>query len=207
MCLSAHGQGGAGRGGASGAKGKRKFLQQIVPSYSPICENSCYWHSKMSRQNINREMRSHVRKSSINLSKNQNFPSRKGKKKKKKATSKIKDRNVTWKVKEGGEHFFLEYSLFATITSETRRTLCSGGSHFKFLLQSDHFRAKQINRLKEVLKHAKPGRQGQVWCILRPQNGTFRVRGWQLSPTWPIGVQILMLLTQILTAQHMPPPH
>lgn len=94
------------------------------------------------------------------------------KKKKKKATSKIKDRNVTWKVKEGGEHFFLEYSLFATITSETRRTLCSGGSHFKFLLQSDHFRAKQINRLKEVLKHAKPGRQGQVWCILRPQNGT-----------------------------------
>lgn len=39
------------------------------------------------------------------------------------------------------------------------------------------------------------------------QTLTFRVRGWQLSPTWPIGVQILMLLTQILTAQHMPPPH
>lgn len=36
---------------------------------------------------------------------------------------------------------------------------------------------------------------------------TFRVKGWQLSPTWPMGVQILMLLTQILTAQHMPPPH
>lgn len=39
------------------------------------------------------------------------------------------------------------------------------------------------------------------------QTLTFRVRGWQLSPTWPMGVQILMLLTQILTAQHMPPPH
>ena len=36
---------------------------------------------------------------------------------------------------------------------------------------------------------------------------TLRVSGWQLSPTLPIGVQILMLLTQILTAQHMPPPH
>lgn len=36
---------------------------------------------------------------------------------------------------------------------------------------------------------------------------TLRVSGWQLSPTLPIGVQMRMLFTQMLTAQHMPQPH
>lgn len=101
----------------------------------------------------------------ISLSKNQNSPSNRKKKKShfKMLLGELRKR----------EHFFLACSLCDdAITSETWQTLCSGGSHFKFLLQRDHFRAKQINRLKEVRKHAKPGRQGQVWCILRPQNGT-----------------------------------
>lgn len=60
------------------------------------------------------------------------------------------------------QRFFLAYYLFGTITSkQTLQTSC-GCSHLKFLLSSDYFRAKQINRLNEVRKQAKPGIHGHV---------------------------------------------
>lgn len=156
---------------------KMKLLQQNIYSYSPACEHGCYWHSKMSSRNINREMRSRSRM----LCPLYVYP---------------KIKTLLWKEKKKShfkmwlgksrkrERFFLAYSLFDTLTSKTWQTLCRGGSYFKFLLQRDHFRAKQINRLKEVRKHAKPGKQGQVWCILRPQNGTYNGKGDRVRKVW-----------------------
>lgn len=63
------------------AKGKRKFLQQIVHSYSPICENGCYWHSKNVKAKHKQGNEKPCQKAlpSINLFKNQNSPSKKEK--------------------------------------------------------------------------------------------------------------------------------
>lgn len=63
-----------------------------------------------------------------------------------------------------------------------------------------------VKRTTQVFHHIGLAQQAGIPEV-PAQTLTFRVRGWQLSPTWPMGVQIRMLFTQILTAQHMPPPH